>query len=78
VLDTFGSGVSGAVVTLTSAGGEIRRARTSPFGYFSFKEVPAGETYVLAVASKRYWFTPRTVNVGDNIDDLRIVATGRQ
>ncbi|MEZ5423260.1 MAG: carboxypeptidase-like regulatory domain-containing protein [Pyrinomonadaceae bacterium] len=76
VLDTFGSGVSGAIVTLTSASGEIRSMRTSPFGYFSFKEVPTGETYVLTVASKRYWFTPRSVNVGDNIDDLRIVAEG--
>ncbi|MEZ5424204.1 MAG: carboxypeptidase-like regulatory domain-containing protein [Pyrinomonadaceae bacterium] len=74
VVDTFGSGVSGAVVTLTSASGERRSERTSPFGYFTFKGVQAGETYVLTVASKRYSFTPRSLNVGDSIDDLRIVA----
>jgi len=74
VVDTFGSGVSGAVVVLTSASGEKRSARTSPFGYFSFAEVETGETYVVTVASKRFRFEPRSVNVGDNIDDLRIVA----
>jgi len=74
VVDSFGSGVSGAVVTLTSASGARRSARTSPFGYFSLTDVATGETYVVSATSKRFRFEARSVNVGDNIDDLRIVA----
>jgi len=74
VVDSFGSGVSGAMVTLVSPRGERRTVRTSSFGYFRFMEVETGETYVISVASKRYRFEPRSVMVGDNIDDLRFTA----
>lgn len=74
VVDSFGSGVSGAMVTLVSPRGERRTVRTSSFGYFRFMEVETGETYVISVASKRYRFEPRSIMVGDNIDDLRFTA----
>lgn len=74
VVDGFGSGISGAAVTLMSRTGEMRIARTSPFGYFRFAEVESGETYVIMTASKRYRFEPRSVTVADNIEDLRITA----
>ncbi|MEZ5424294.1 MAG: carboxypeptidase-like regulatory domain-containing protein [Pyrinomonadaceae bacterium] len=74
VVDTFGSGVSGATVMLMSATGERSVARTSPFGYFAFEDVESGATYIVNVSSKRYRFEPRSVTVGDNIDDLRLTA----
>lgn len=74
VVDGFGSGISGAVVTLMSPTGERRTVITSSFGYFRFSAVETGETYVVAASSKRHRFQPRSVTVADNIDDLRITA----
>ena len=59
-----GAGLRGATVTMTGAGGFIRVATTSSFGYYSFANVPANATYTVTVSSRRYTFTPRTQAVG--------------
>ena len=71
-----GRGISGAVVTLTDAGGNAKAYLTNPFGYFQFEDVAAGETYVLRVNHKRYSFQNATqvINVNENITDLTITA----
>ncbi len=74
VVDSFGGGISGAMVTLISPRGERRTVITSSFGYFRFSAVETGETYVVTASSKRHRFEPRSVTVADNIDDLRITA----
>lgn len=71
-----GAGIKNAVVRLS--GGNLAEpitTLTGPFGYYSF-EVPAGQTYVLSVASKRYFFQEsiRLVNVGEDFADLDFVA----
>jgi CSLREA domain-containing protein len=65
-----GVGVYGAVVTMTDAFGVTRSARTNPFGYYSFTEVPAGATYIFNVFSKQYSFSPQVVTVFDEMTDL--------
>jgi len=49
-------GVSGAVVQITKQTGEIQTARTNRFGYYTFKELAVGETYIFNVFSKRFQF----------------------
>jgi hypothetical protein len=69
-----GNPISRATVYLTDARGETRTATTSSFGFYRFENVPAGETYVLNVASKRYIFAPRVAWVTDQSSDLDFIA----
>ncbi|MCA1608183.1 MAG: DUF2012 domain-containing protein, partial [Acidobacteria bacterium] len=63
-------GLTKARVVLTDAVGNTRSALTNPVGYFRFDDVQAGETYILSVSSKRYRFSPRVVNVTDELADI--------
>ena len=65
-----GGGLSNARVTLTDANGRTRTAITSSFGYYRFKDVEAGQTYIFTVSHKRYSFAPQVVNVTDETNDL--------
>jgi hypothetical protein len=70
-----GYGVSNAIVSIADAGGgNARIAITGGFGYFRFDNVAAGASYDMSVSSKRYTFTPRTVQVNDNVADADFVA----
>jgi hypothetical protein len=73
-----GIGIGYATVRLS--GGtltEPRLAITSPFGYFSFDNVPSGATYLMEISSKRYTFAEpvRTINVEDSISNIEFVSS---
>ena len=74
VLTASGSGIKGAVVTLTGSNGNIRTARTSSMGYYRFDDVQSGSVYVIGASAKRFEFTSRTVTASENISDFDIVA----
>lgn len=76
VTTATGNGISKVRVTLASASGATTTALTNAFGYYSFEEVTAGQTYVVSVSSKGYQFSEpvRIVNVGDTISDMNFVA----
>ena len=74
VFSNTGLAVANAVVTMVSPNGEVHTARTNPFGYYLFENVPAGADYVFSIDSKRFQFAPRSVFVGDNITDLNFTA----
>ena len=74
VLTPDGRGLRNALVTLTDQQGVTRRAITGSFGYYRFDDVVAGQTYVIAVSSKRFQFSPRIVTVNDAVGDLDFVA----
>ena len=75
VTTASGQAVANALVSLTDSGGNGRRsALTSPFGYYQFDGVASGATYTIAVVSKRYTFTPRTLPVNDNLTDVNFMA----
>jgi hypothetical protein len=74
VLTPDGRALSNAIVQLTDGSGNVRSAISSPFGYYRFEDVEAGATYILGVASKRYTFAPRLVQVLDEIIDLDLTA----
>lgn len=70
VTTASGAGLRNAIVSITDLLGNQRSAVTGSFGYYKFEEVPAGETYVVAVTSKRFDFTPRIVTIGESVTDL--------
>ena len=77
ILDTGGNGISRSTVTLTDSAGNVRTAMTSSFGYYSFDDVPAGQTYILTVSNKRYLFadSPRVISGQDNLADIDFIAS---
>jgi hypothetical protein len=69
-----GRGVARAQITMTNSSGETRTATTNPFGYFYFENVPAGDVYVFSINSKRFFFTPQPVFIGEERGDLNFVV----
>lgn len=77
VVTERGRGINNVKVTLTNQNGEVRYANTNQFGYFSFYDLPAGELYVVTVASKRYKFNQnsQTIQLDENFDGLNFVGS---
>ena len=73
-----GKGIYGVRVRMTSENGETSYSLTNSFGYFSFDGVPAGGSYVVSVAAKRFTFAQSSilVNARDNVSDVDFVANG--
>lgn len=78
VVTADGSGLRNAFVVLTDAAGNVRTARTSSFGYFTFDDVEVGQAYIITLMSKRYVMQPQILNVDDAIADLDLIAEPRQ
>lgn len=74
VFTNGGRPVSNSVVTMMDPDGVSRSVRTNPLGYFAIEDVPAGKTYVLQVRAKGLVFLPKLVQVGEDIDNLKIFA----
>jgi hypothetical protein len=77
VTTSEGRGLRGARVTLTDSNGNIRTAMTTTFGYYRFENVPASETVVIGVSSKRYSFIPQVVSVMEDLTELNFTAESR-
>lgn len=69
-------GVTGVYIRMLAPDGSHRLALTSPFGYFRFDEVEAGQTYILSAESSRWGFVQPViaVNADDEISDLAFIA----
>ena len=63
-------GIAKAQVYLTGQNGETRTAMTNSFGYFTFSDVKAGESYIVNVSSKSYTFVPQVITINEDLDDL--------
>ena len=74
VMTISGRGISSARVIITAQSGDSRTAITSSFGHFRFTEVQVGETYIISVISKRYYFAPQILNVTEDLTDLNFTA----
>lgn len=70
VYGSDGFGLNKAVVQLIDKNGSVRQSNTSAFGYFQFENVQAGESYVISVTSKRYFFASRTITVYGELTDV--------
>lgn len=72
LLTANGNGIRNAIVQLIEEDGTVHMTRSGSFGYYQFEDVPAGQTAVISVASKRYTFVPSTqvVSITDNVVDF--------
>ena len=79
VLTADGRGIRNVLVTMTNTDGETRTVNSSAFGYFRFADVPAGQTYIISAAAKRYKFdqSSRVLNLTADIDDVNFIAVGK-
>jgi Carboxypeptidase regulatory-like domain len=77
VLDSFGRGLRGVVVTVENSRGVITSSVTNSLGYYRFSSLVAGETYILSVSSRRYRFAgpTRIVNVTQDITNENFFAS---
>lgn len=69
-----GRGLRGAIVTVTDSQGGQRTAVTGSFGFYRFEDVEAGSSVVIGVASRRYRFASRVVQVVDSMTDVDLTA----
>lgn len=67
-------GLSNVVVTITDSQNVTRRTLTSSFGYYGFDNVVAGGMYTIEVSSKRFTFTPQTMQINGNLSGVDFVA----
>jgi hypothetical protein len=74
VLTPSGQGLRGSVVSTTDTAGIRRSVVTSTSGYYSFDEIPAGQTVTLAVASRRYRFQSTTLTVNESLSNVDFVG----
>jgi hypothetical protein len=73
-----GQGVGGVLVSLVSPSGDGGRrfAVTSSFGYYTFENVPVGDTYILSATSKRYTFSSpsRVINLQEDVNGIDFIT----
>lgn len=69
-----GRGLQNAIVTLTDHMGVQLGTLTKRRGFYSFNNVEAGQTYVIAVRSRRFTFTPQIITANDNLSGIDFVS----
>ena len=74
VLTNDGRGLRNAVVAIRDQNGVTRTTLTGPLGSFNFSDVESGQTYVVSVMSRRFSFSPRVVQISDNLSGLDFIA----
>jgi hypothetical protein len=57
---TVNGGIRNVSVVLTMPDGSVRTTVSSTFGYYSFDNIPSGQTYILTANSKRFVFANPT------------------
>jgi hypothetical protein len=63
-----------ASVTIEDSFGNLRWAHTNPFGYYRFKDVPAGSENTLRVVKKKAAYDSRTTVVETNVSGFDFAA----
>ncbi|MBX7053579.1 MAG: hypothetical protein K1X36_01400 [Pyrinomonadaceae bacterium] len=76
IIDPSGRPVRNALVRLDGDLAFQRFARTNPFGYFGFGDIPAGAAYVISAESKQFTVLPRVISVNDSVTGIELVAEG--
>lgn len=76
VLTNEGRGIRNVILILTDSNGYFKTATTTAFGYYSFADVVAGETYIITARGKRFIFSQQSqvVNVTDDATDINFIG----
>jgi len=77
VIDPYGRGIRGAMVTVQGMDGVPRTVYTNSLGYYRIDELPVGESFAVTASARRYAFAAPTqfVNLADSISDLNFTAS---
>ena len=67
-------GVRNAQVVLTDQRGNRKTVQTGSFGFYSFEDLSAGETYFIQVISKRYQFNSQIVTPLEDLSEINFTA----
>lgn len=69
VTNTYGRGISKALITMINSENVVRTTYTSSFGYYNFADVEVGQTLILRVRAKLYTFPEptRVVSLNDEL-----------
>lgn len=70
VFGANGLGLRNATVSITDGAGNIRRVPTSSLGFYLFDNIETGQTYSISVASRRYRFEPKLINVSNELTNV--------
>ena len=70
VITPLDLGLTNALVTLTDSRGVSRTVITGKFGGFIFRNVAAGETYILRVSSKHYTYAPQIISPTEDLTGI--------
>ncbi len=71
-----GSGIRNVLVTLTDLNGTVRTTFTGSLGTYSFSDVEVGQTYVLTIQAKKFFFsnTMQIVTVYEELTGIDFTA----
>ena len=79
LVDSNGAPIPRATVTITNSQGVIVKSSTSDdSGAYLLSGIQSGSTYIVGASSKFFLFTPRTVNVLDEITGFNLVGVPRR
>jgi len=71
-----GRGLRNATVVLIDEKGNARRIKTGSLGSYIFSDVSVGQTYVIAIESNTYRYSPRMISLDNAMSNLDFVPTG--
>lgn len=74
VITPTGVGLRNALISLTDSLGVRRTITSSSLGFYTFADVPTGQVYVIAVASKRYRFANKSQLVNSDLANLDFIG----
>jgi hypothetical protein len=74
VFTSSGGSLRNAIVSIIDSTGVRRAVLTNQLGFYSFENVRTGESYTVAVTSKRYRFLTQTVSVNENLSDINFTG----
>lgn len=69
-----GNGIRNAFVMVIDSNGNARAVKTGTFGYYSLNNIAVGQTYTIAVASKRFEFATQVISLSGELTDLDFIA----
>ena len=74
VLTPSGAGLRNAQVIIIASDGSRRTVMTSSAGYYLFDSVTAGRQYQISVHSRRYRFSPRTIEPAADLAEIDFIG----
>ena len=78
VLDSNGAPITRTTVTISNAQGVVVKSTTTDdAGGYTLTGITSGSTYIVNASNKAYVFTPRSLNVLDEVTGFNLVGLPR-